>query len=617
MNAVSIGLVALMGGSALGFALLGLGAVARIPEKAQATILKASMWSQLVCMLFTAGAFALGAEARVQTGEWVLFSLRDYAFGIGLALDRVAAVFLAMTVFFGNVVGFFSSRYMHREEGANRFFFVIAWLVFGMEVAILSSNLGLFFAGWELVGISSFLLIAFYWDREKPSTSAERVYAVYRVCDLGLFVSTLLAYAHWGPAGVPLWASALLASLILIAALGKSAQFPFLTWLPRALEGPTPSSAIFYGALSIHLGLLLLIRTEPLWRGVPGFSWVILAVGLFSGGLASAFGRLQSTIKGQIAYASSAQVGVMFAELALGFHNLLLIHFVGNALLRGYQLLSAPSIVAEQLKLQSSLGGAIYRSPWVMSVLFPRSMRPTLFAWALNEGYIDFSVRRALRFARTRAFQALALAGLGAVLIWRGGVADFMSLFCSASAVVCAYAALVSRKKAELRVAYIVSAHVLLYAVTGWHAHSQRFWWSALFGLGCPSVVLFWVLSKVRPFVESEELGRPVGAFQDFPLYGGLGLFAAFAVLGFPFLFTFVGEDMVFHYLLEEAPISAVMACATYVMSGIAMMNAFRRLFLGARRKTPAFQELDCRPLGAIGVCLVIGAFEWVPFFIL
>ena len=175
------------------------------------------------------------------------------------------------------------------------------------------------FAGWEIVGVSSFLLIAFYRHRPQPIRNALRAYSIYRFCDVGLLLgawmshllfhesqhfsqlANLFQHSAMPPAG---YASLLILSwLIVIAASGKSAQFPFCFWLPRAMEGPTPSSAIFYGALSIHLGVFLLLRTTPIWTYHYLPRTMVLVIGLLTVVIANLSEKTQSNIKGQVAYA--------------------------------------------------------------------------------------------------------------------------------------------------------------------------------------------------------------------------------------------------------------------------------------------------------------------------
>src|SRR5262249_12342072 len=172
----------------------------------------------------------------------------------------------------------------HRERGYFRFFVLLHLFAFGSLLAFAAGSFDLLAAGWEIVGITSVLLIGFFQLRPAPVENALRVFAVYRACDIGLLVG-VFAMHHWAgtatfTSGFPLLTGSqglIVSLLLLLAASGKAAQVPFSGWLPRAMEGPTPSSAIFYGAISIHAGAYLLLRMQPtLARSAPASALVIL-----------------------------------------------------------------------------------------------------------------------------------------------------------------------------------------------------------------------------------------------------------------------------------------------------------------------------------------------------
>src|SRR5690606_35206647 len=163
------------------------------------------------------------------------------------------------------------------------------------------------------------LLIAFYWERQSAVRNALKTYSVYRVADIGMLLAACLA-GSGGHHAIGL--------LLLLAAMGKSAQFPFSFWIPRAMEGPTPSSALFYGGLSVHAGAYLLLRTAQHWDASIIAHVAVGGVGLVTAVTSSMFSRVQPTIKGQIGYASVTQVGIIFVEIALGLHTLALVHLV-------------------------------------------------------------------------------------------------------------------------------------------------------------------------------------------------------------------------------------------------------------------------------------------------
>ena len=205
----------------------------------------------------------------VTFGNW--FAVDDYHFPLVLMADRLSLPFMGLTVVLSGLIGQFSATYLHRERGFLRFFLLLHLFAFGSLLAFAAGSFDLLVAGWEMVGITSVLLIAFFQQRTAPVENGLRVFAVYRACDIGLLVG-VFAMHHWAgtasfAAGLPHLTGAqavIVCLLLLLAAAGKAAQVPFSGWLPRAMEGPTPSSAIFYGAISIHAGAYLLLRVQPM-----------------------------------------------------------------------------------------------------------------------------------------------------------------------------------------------------------------------------------------------------------------------------------------------------------------------------------------------------------------
>src|SRR5215469_12049338 len=219
--------------------------------------------------LLTALAAAGSPPVVVTFGNW--FSVHDYRFPLVLMADRLSLPFLTMTLVLSGLIGQFSATYLHRENGFFRFFALLHLFSFGSLLAFAAGSFDLLIGGWELVGITSVLLIAFFDQRTAPVENSLRVFAVYRACDIGLLVAAFAMHNWAGHAsfagGLPKLAGTQATAVclfLLLAAAGKAAQIPFSGWLPRAMEGPTPSSAIFYGAISIHAGAYLLLRAQPL-----------------------------------------------------------------------------------------------------------------------------------------------------------------------------------------------------------------------------------------------------------------------------------------------------------------------------------------------------------------
>jgi NAD(P)H-quinone oxidoreductase subunit 5 len=177
--------------------------------------------------------------------------------------------------------------------------------------------------------------------------------------------------------------------MLLLAAAGKSALIPFSGWLPRAMEGPTPSSAIFYGALSVHLGAFLLLRVSPILEQSSLLSGAVVAVGLASAIFAALAVRVQTDIKSALAFASLTQVGIIVAEIGLGFRYIPLIHIIGHACLRTLQLLRAPTLLHDYHTLENAMGASLPQtaSPWQRWL--PEGVRRWTYRFALERGFLD------------------------------------------------------------------------------------------------------------------------------------------------------------------------------------------------------------------------------------
>ena len=295
----------------------------------------------------------------------VLYKGDEADFSIRLFLDSFGFSYLLAATLITAVITIFSRHYLHREKGYKRFFTNIQLFYAGLTVVLLAGNFETLFVGWEILGVTSFFLIAFYRQRYLPVKNALKVVSLYRIADVAILLIIWLCHRYYGFSinfsafdDLPRVQGHLLSEsvyqliislLILLAAMVKSAQFPFSFWLPRAMEGPTSSSAIFYGALSAHIGVFLLIRTSPIWENISIVHWIIGLIGVLSVVLASVIASVQFAIKTQIAYSSVIQIGLMFVEIALGLYWMAMIHLILNALLRSYQLLISPSVLSYKI----------------------------------------------------------------------------------------------------------------------------------------------------------------------------------------------------------------------------------------------------------------------------
>jgi len=327
-----------------------------------------------------AARFFRGAPSLAAYGDWLGAGGQD--FPLGLKADGPSLVMLSLTAVLVGVVAVFSRRYMHRDEGFHRFFVLLNLFGAGAMLLFSADSFDLLAVGWELVCAASFLLVAFYQRREAPARGALYMLGVYRICDIGLFAGIGLLHLHHGAPAGP--AAAPIALLFLFAAMGKSAQFPFSGWLPRAMEGPTPSSAIFYGAISVHAGAYLLLRARPLFDAAPGTFAAVVAVGALTAAYGALVGRTCPDAKTALAYATMTQLGLIFIEIGLGFDSLALGHIAGHAVLRTAQFLRAPSLLHDHHQLHSASGGHIAPAGAPFGGLLPRPLQGWLYGFALD-----------------------------------------------------------------------------------------------------------------------------------------------------------------------------------------------------------------------------------------
>lgn len=305
--------------------------------------------------------WVLLTRSPLAVGAFRLISLSTQDLSITLRIDSISVFFVLISCFLGGIVGLFASRYLHRDPGYFRFFVLYHIFLVGVHLIFQGGGLPTIYIGWELIGITSALLISFFSFRKQTVSNSLRAFWAYRVTDSGILVATLLAMhngieqftnTHLDRGHSHTW----IAVGCLLSAIGKSAQFPFGRWLPKAMEGPTPSSAIFYGGLSVHAGMYLMLRVSSVYGLPRDVAITMVLIGIFSVWYATIVGRIQSDAKSMLAYASMAQVGLMFVEVGLGLHSLAIFHFVSHAMLRTYQLLNAASVMHDRYAFEHVLG---------------------------------------------------------------------------------------------------------------------------------------------------------------------------------------------------------------------------------------------------------------------
>lgn len=592
------------------FGFLGCLLIPRAHERAIFSVALTALAIELVALLCFGYLWLSNGAAPVTAHLATLYASTAYTFSLELYFDITTAVFLTMMAVMITLVSIFSKYYLHREQGFKRFYVTLFLFFTGLSLIVLAGNFEVLFVGWELIGISSVLLIAFYRDRYLPARNALKVFSVYRIGDAFLLAALLYAHhtfeqnIHFADFSTLVTQHGdhmlMLGLLLLVVAMVKSAQFPFSYWLPRAMEGPTTSSAIFYGALSVHMGLFLLLRTYPLWEGSLWLHVVIGISGLVTAIVATSIARVQSSAKTQIAYASIAQIGIMFIELALGLYWLVLLHFVCNAALRAYQLLISPSIVGYLVhdqffyfvppvhKIKNTLLGKLYGTFYVLGIK----------EWNMNVAVRNYiwgplkSVGRMCALLDRQAAQvtllvvALIMAGasLSGVLSLRAALAvSLTAAIVSGLLYIRAYATKCSAQVGWnlLGLGHLFGALFLVVASNGWQ-------YLAMYGIGI--IVAFVAghlcLWHIRSKGASNALAEYQGNIYVFPRVGNLFFVIVLLFIAFPISPSFVAQEALLSMLPGNPVLLIVLFCIAYLVMGVGAMRLYMKVFFGPHRQS-------------------------------
>jgi NADH-quinone oxidoreductase subunit L len=601
--------------------LLGFIVSLAIPEKKEGS-LSATTFITVGIQLFYSIAFTawwlLNGHHEINIKDFFIYKSQEYEFFLDFTFDKIVAVYLLVGAILTFLVAVYSRYYLHREKGYKRFFNTVLFFYLGYNITIFSGNFETLFLGWEILGISSFLLIAFYRERYLPVRNAYKVFSIYRIGDIGLILAMWMSHHLWHENitfeklnNASLVHQYLLqhsvfgtfiSLMILISAVAKSAQLPFSSWLPRAMEGPTPSSAIFYGSLSVHIGVFLLLRTYPFWEYQTSIRVLIGLIGLTTAFVATGIARVQSSVKSQIAYASIAQIGLIFIEVALGFSNLALFHFAGNAFLRTYQLLVSPSIVSYLIREQ------FYNyTPQLKSIerFYPIKLRNALYILCLKEWNLDSYQNKFLwnpikALAKKLTFFSFKNTLLILVPVYLAGIIFAFNrtilppIILHALPIVFSLAGLMMVLKSYTEKKDVWMSWIFIIANHFWIALALAFnekfsyyelllYLSGIFICGALGIFL---LGKLKKQFVTVDLNQFHGNAFDHPKIAFAFLIACLGLTGFPITPTFVGEDLIFSHIRENQYLLAAIVSVSFVIDGLSTLRIYTRVFLGPHSKS-------------------------------
>jgi NADH:ubiquinone oxidoreductase subunit 5 (subunit L)/multisubunit Na+/H+ antiporter MnhA subunit len=350
------------------------------------------IWVALIAVLATdLIALTQGAPGQIPIGTW----LASGEIGVGLEfhLDPLALAMATLIAPICLLATRFSVHYMHREPGFGRFFLALSLFAGAMLTIVTAGNLVLTFMGWELAGLASYLLIGFAQDRPQATENATRAFVTNRIGDAGFLLAIFLCFAWLGGVewprverevgGLDTLDAGLILLGLLAAAFAKSAALPFSAWIARALEGPTPSSALFYGSLMVHAGIYLLIRCEPLFDAAPSLMPFVAAAGLATALYGWLAGLAQADVKSGLMFSTTTQIGLMALWCGLGWFTLAAVHLVLHALWRAWQFLNAPALMHWMDGPSRPLSGWLARRRFLYTAALQRFWLDPISDWLL------------------------------------------------------------------------------------------------------------------------------------------------------------------------------------------------------------------------------------------
>ncbi len=591
-----------------------------LPRKNEKLISKLSIYAvglHLISFIGFSIYWLYNNHPTIDFKNLVLFQSVGYEFFIDFYFDKITLVYMLVGSFLTFLVTIYCSYYLHREDGYKRFFNTIMFFYVGYNITVFSGNLETLFIGWEILGISSFLLIAFYRDRYLPVKNAFKVFSIYRLGDVGLILA-MWACHHLFHENITFFElknellvnehlehhtiiGFFVAFMILITAAAKSAQLPFSSWLPRAMEGPTPSSAIFYGSLSVHLGVFLMLRTFELWEHQTSVRILIGLLGLTTSFVATGIARVQSSIKAQIAYASISQIGLIFIELACGFEILALVHFAGNAFLRTYQLLVSPSTVSYLIREQFY---NFVPRPTSIEDSFSKKIKYTFYIFSLREFNLDTLVYwmwrplkimgRSLNFvnAKNILFYFIPAYVIGMILLFNEKyiptqIHEIIPTLFSFIGFVMVLKSYTERKNVALAWALIIMNHFWIALAISFNEH-YKYTQTLLYlsGIIVMGLIGYFTIKKLKDKEEHVDLNTFNGHSYEHPKYAFMFLLACLGLTGFPITPTFIGEDIIFTHIHENQISLAFFTASSLIIDGIAVIRIYARVFLGPHVKT-------------------------------
>jgi NADH-quinone oxidoreductase subunit L len=344
-------------------------------------------WLAAMYVIATFHGVVEGEEAALGVTLWRWIPAGTLQVDFGFLVDNLTAVLLVVVTTIGMLVHVYSIGYMQHDPGRWRFFAYLNLFMVSMLLLVLADSWLVLFVAWELVGLSSYLLIGFWYRKRSAAEASKKAFVTNRVGDVGFALGIMAVFVDTGtlnirdsigtltaepfaPHIIPIWIVAL---LLFAGAVGKSAQFPLHVWLPDAMEGPTPVSALIHAATMVNAGVYLVARANPIFASAPDAMVVVAGIGIFTAILAASIAMTQTDIKRVLAYSTLSQLGYMFAALGVGAWGAAIFHLMTHGFFKGLLFLGSGSVIhavheEQDMRKMGGLRKKIPQTYWTMLI---------------------------------------------------------------------------------------------------------------------------------------------------------------------------------------------------------------------------------------------------------
>jgi NADH-quinone oxidoreductase subunit L len=313
------------------------------------------VFSFLLTLCFFSQLLQTGKAIEISVFDWISIGKLNIDFGI--VLDQLSLLWLLFVTGIGSLIHLYSISYMHDDENMSKFFAYLNLFVFFMITLVIGNNLLVMFIGWEGVGLCSYLLIGFWYKNQAYNDAAKKAFIMNRIGDLGFLIGIFILASQFATLNfseiqtaiatgqVNTSALGIAALCLFIGATGKSAQLPLYTWLPDAMAGPTPVSALIHAATMVTAGIFMITRMNFLFDVAPEIQNIIAIIGAITALVAASIGLLQNDIKKVLAYSTVSQLGLMFLALGMGAYTVAVFHVITHAFFKACLFLGSGSVI--------------------------------------------------------------------------------------------------------------------------------------------------------------------------------------------------------------------------------------------------------------------------------